>query len=107
MSQPNYLLKPSEIGELALKTDILERQQQELIEDSRRRKTEQIIVLSCIGIYLVAFAVMMLVHQIAWEVDFLWSIFPGYTLPIIVLLVATATVIFVCLRYARILHNVK
>lgn len=103
----DYLLKPSEIDELAVKTDILERQQQELKENYQRRKTKQLIILSCIGIYLIAFAVIMLIHQLAWEVDFLWIIFPGFTLPIIVLLVATAAVIFVCLKHSKTAHNVK
>lgn len=103
----DYLLKPSEIDELALKTGILERQQQELKEDYQRRKAKQIIVLSCIGIYLIAFAVIMLIHQITWEVGFLRNIFPGFTLLIIVLLVATAAVIFVCLKHGKTAHNVK
>lgn len=103
----DYLLKQSEIDELALKTDILERQQQELKEDSLRRKTKRLIVLSCIGIYLIAFALIMLINQIAWEVDFLRSIFPGLTLHIIVLLVATAAIIFVCLKHGKTAHNVK
>lgn len=103
----DYLLKPSEIDELALKTGILERQQQELKEDYQRRKAKQIIVLSCIGIYLIAFAVIMLIHQITWEVGFLRNIFPGFTLLIIVLLVATASVIFVCLKHGKTAHNVK
>lgn len=103
----DYLLKPSEIDELALKTDILERQQQELKEDSQRRKTKQLLVLSCIGIYLAALAVIMLIHRIAWQVEFLWNIFPGFTLPIIVLLFATAAVIFVCLKHCKTARNVK
>lgn len=103
----DYLLKPSEIDELALKTDILERQQQALKEESQKQKTKRFIVLSSIGIYLAAFAVIMLIHQIAWQVDFLWSIFPGFSLPIIVLLVATAAVIFVCLKHGKTAHDVK
>lgn len=103
----DYLLKPSEIDELALKTDILERQQQELKEDSQRRKTQQLLVLSCIGIYLAALAVIMLIRQIAWQVEFLWNIFPGFTLHIIVLLFATAAVIFVCLKHSKTASNVK
>lgn len=58
----DYLLKPSEIDELALKTDILERQQQALKEESQKQKTKRFIVLSSIGIYLAAFAVIMLIH---------------------------------------------
>lgn len=101
----DYLLKPSEIDELTLKTEILERQQQEFKKDAQRRKTKQSIVLSSIAIYLIAFALMMLVRSIAWEVDFLWNIFPGVTFPIIALLIATAIVIYVCLKYSKGTHN--
>lgn len=97
----DYLLKPSEIDELAMKTEILERQQQELKEDSQKRKAKQYMVLTCIGIYFVAFSIIMLIHQIAWQVDFLWDIFPGFTLHIIVFFVATAIAIFVNLKHRK------
>lgn len=97
----DYLLKPSKVDELTLKTEILERQQQDLKDDCQKRKSKQFIILSCVGIYLVAFAFIMLINQISWEVDFLWNIFPGITLPIIVFLVATAMAIFICLKHSK------
>lgn len=101
----HYLLKPSEIDKLAIKAAMLERQQQALKEDSQKRKSKQFIVLSCIGVYLVAFAIVMLINRLASEIDFLWNAFPGFTLHIIAFFIATAVVIFMCLKHARKCQN--
>ena len=95
----DYLLKPSEIDELSAKTQILEQHQKELENEIQQRETRKNIVLSCIAIYLMAFAVILLIDRISWEVDFLWRIFPGITLPVIVLLIATAISILICRKY--------
>ena len=95
----DYLLKPSEIDELSAKTQMLEQHQKELEHEIQKRKVRNSIILSCAAIYLVAFAVIMLIHRISWEVDFLRYIFPGLTLPVIVLLIATAISIFICRKY--------
>lgn len=95
----DYLLKPSEVDELTLKTEILEQQQQELKEACRKKKEKQWMLLSCAAIYLVAFAVIFILHQLTWQIDFLWELFPGITLHLIVLLVATAVAVFVYLKH--------
>lgn len=97
----DYLLKPSEIDELTLKTEILERQQQELKSANQKQKAKQFYLISCVGIYLLAFAVFILIRLMSKEIDFLWNIFPGVTLPIVVFLPATAIAIFVCLKYSK------
>lgn len=97
----DYLLKPSEIDRLAIKAEMLERQQQELKEDSQKRKTKQFIILSSLGVYLVSFAIVLLIQRMAWEIDFLWNLFPGVTLHIIAFLIATAIVIFMCLKLVK------
>lgn len=94
----DYLLKPSEVDELTLKTEILEQQQQEL-KEACRKKEKQWMLLSCAAIYLVAFAVIFILHQLTWQIDFLWELFPGITLHLIVLLVATAVAVFVYLKH--------
>lgn len=93
------LLKPSELDELSIKTEVLEKQQRELANEQKRRQDRQFIILSSVGIYLSAFAVIILVHFISLQNDFLWNIFPGITLPVVVLFVATAGVIWNVLRY--------
>lgn len=95
----DYLLKPSELDQLSIKTEMLEKQQQELAMESRKRKEKQFCIWSCVGIYLTAFALLILLRNISLENDFLWNIFPGFTLPFIILAVATAVAIMVCLRH--------
>ena len=97
----DYLLRPSDIDALSIKADALERQQQELKRAFRKRKRTQRFLACCAGIYLVAFAVMMLERQLSMEADFLWALFPGLTFPIIAGVVATAVAIFVWLKQAR------
>lgn len=97
----DYLLKPSEADALAIQADALERQQQELEKAFQKREKKQRLFARCMGIYLIAFAVAMLEDRIAWEVDFLWNVFPGFTFPMIVCLVATAVAIFVCLKHTK------
>lgn len=93
------LLKPSELDELSIKTEVLEKQQRELANEQKRRQDRQFIIFSSMGIYLAAFAVIILVHFISLENDFLWNILPGMTLPVMVLFIATAAVIWNVLRY--------
>ncbi len=97
----DYLLRPSDIDALSIKADALERQQQELKRAFRKRKRIQRFLACCAGIYLMAFAVMMLERQLSMEADFLWALFPGLTFPIVAGVVATAVVIFVWLKQAR------
>lgn len=86
----DYLLKPSDMDILSVKTEMLEKQQKSLEDTIHKKEKKKHIILGCISIYLIAFAVIMLIEQISWENDFLWNIFPGLTLHIIVLFVATA-----------------
>lgn len=97
----DYLLKPSEIDKLAIKTEILERQQEKLYLENQKQKSKQIYILSFTAIYIVAFAVIMLIDRISWEVNFLWYIFPGFTLHIFVLVIATAIAIRVFYKQLR------
>lgn len=95
----NHLLKPSELDQLSIKTEMLEKQQQELAAENRKRREKQFCIWSCVGIYLIAAALIVLLRSISFENNFLWNIFPGFTLPFIVLAAATAGAIIVCLRH--------
>lgn len=94
----DYLLKPSELDELAMKTEMLEKRQREILENEEKSKEKQYCICVCASIYIIAFAVFMLIRQVSWINDVLWNIFPGATLPIILLLIATAAAILVCVR---------
>ena len=87
----DYLLKPSEIDELSIKTEILEKQQQEMIQKERKRDAFFHCLFSCLAIYLIAFAVYFIGHfyfQI-WNPSVIFAEF----------LIATAICILVCLKY--------
>ena len=95
----DHLLKPSELDQLSIKTEMLEKQQQELAAENRKRREKQFCIWSCVGIYLIAAALIVLLRSISFENNFLWNIFPGFTLPFIVLAAATAGAIIVCLSH--------
>ena len=95
----DHMLKPSELDQLSIKTEMLEKQQQELAAENRKRREKQFCIWSCVGIYLIAAALIVLLRSISFENNFLWNIFPGFTLPFIVLAAATAGAIIVCLRH--------
>ena len=87
----DYLLKPSEIDELSIKTEILEKQQQEMIQKERKRDAFFHCLFSYLAIYLIAFAVYFIGHfyfQI-WNPSVIFAEF----------LIATAICILVCLKY--------
>lgn len=94
----DYLLKPSELDELAIKTEMLEKRQQEILEKDKKRMERQYCIMASVSIYLTAFAVYMLIRQVSWINDTLWNIFPGVSLLVIILLLATAAAILVCVR---------
>lgn len=83
----DYLLKPSEIDELSVKTEILEKQQQQLLNRENRRSRLIRCVMYSLGVYLIAFVVYIIGH-FYFEI---WN-------PAVVLaefLIATAAVLFV------------
>ena len=95
----DYLLKPSELDELSIKTEILENKQQEL--ESKKRRDSQICIFSCAGVYLTAIAAVILLHNISQVNDYLWNILPGVTLPLSAFLIATAISGWICVRHKK------
>lgn len=88
----DYLLKSSEIDDLSVKTEILEKQQQIML--IREQKRQQILecVLYSIAIYLIFFAVYFIGHFHFWKWVANPSVFfAGF-------LFATAIVIFICVK---------
>lgn len=81
------LLKPSEIDELSVKTEILAKQQQQLFAHEKRRRETMRCLLYSIGIYLLFFAAYCIGH-----------FYFGIWNPSIILaefLIATTAVIFI------------
>lgn len=58
----DYLLKPSEIDELSVKTEILEKQQQQLLNRENRRNKLLRCVIYSLGVYLIFFVVYIIGH---------------------------------------------
>ena len=87
----DYLLRPSELDELS--------KQQELIEQAERANKKKRNILSCAAVYTAALAAAILLHLISWEWDFLWNVFPGVTLYIVIFLAASALCIGICARH--------
>ena len=56
------------------------------------------IFFKCLAICLTALAVMMLLRQFSWQNDFLWRLFPGVTMPIILILLAAALCVAVYVK---------
>lgn len=95
----DYLLKPTEIDLLSVKTQMLENQQKTLEQTMQSKKEwQKKTLLGCIAIYLIAFAVLILIDSLTWMNDFLWNLLPGLTLHIILFCIATAVSIVFCLR---------
>ncbi len=89
----DYLLKSSEIDDLSVKTEMLEKQQQQML--ARERKQEKIrgCILYSLAVYLLFFAVCMVEHYYLFWKD-IWnpSIFVAE------FLISTAIVVLVCAR---------
>ena len=90
----DYLLKSSEIDDLSVKTEMLEKQQQMMIE----REQKQRLVFSCImysvAVYLVFFAVCFIERFFFHELDVLG----GQEILFAEFLIATAVVVFICVK---------
>ena len=68
----DYLLKPSEIDELSVKTDMLEQQQKQLLNREQTRTKIFLNILYSAAIYLICLAVFFVGHyfyfSLEWEV---------------------------------------
>lgn len=86
----DYLLKPSEMDELSIKTEMLEKQQQQLLIREQRYKRIFTCIMYSLGIYLFFFAVYFIGHFYfeIWNPSVIFAEF----------LIATAIVIFVWIK---------
>ena len=58
----DYLLKPSEIDALSVKTEILEKQQQQLLDREKKQNRTIRCLMHSVGIYLIFLAVYFIGH---------------------------------------------
>lgn len=86
----DYLLKSSEIDDLSVKTEMLERQQQMMLVREQKRHRTLECVMYAVAVYLIFFAVYFIGHYYfeIWNASVIFSEF----------LIATAVVIFICIK---------
>ena len=89
----DYLLKSSEIDDLSVKTEMLEKQQQQMLAREQRKQRNRECILYVIAIYMVLFAVYFVEKELFWELGWMTN----HTW-IAEFLVATAVVVFVCAK---------
>lgn len=86
----DYLLKSSEIDDLSVKTEMLEKQQQRIFIREQKRQQIWVCVMYSVAVYLIFFAVYFIGHFHFWE----WVANPSVAFA--GFLIATAIVIFIC-----------
>ena len=86
----DYLLKSSEIDDLSVKTELLEKQQQMILIREQRRQQILGCVAYSVAVYLIFFATYFIGHYYfrIWNPSVIFSEF----------LIATAIVIFICVK---------
>lgn len=102
----DYLLKPSEINDLSIRTNKLEKNQQELAQQVNSKDKQHFRILSCVLIYLIAFAIILLspllIVMFRFETPFAFSPLP---LVLFVLIIATAVSILVNMKHDKNINN--
>jgi transcriptional regulator with XRE-family HTH domain len=96
----DYLLKPSEVDQLAIRTETIEKKQERLQEEFQKQHVKSHRILSCAFIYVVALAIFAFIHlpyiEIFTDVEdlrFAWLV--------LILLIATAVAIQANLRITK------
>lgn len=90
----DYLLKSSEIDDLSVKTEMLEKQQQMMfVREQKQRQVFGCIMYSA-AVYLVFFAVCFIERFFFYELDVLG----GKAILFAEFLIATAVVVFICVN---------
>lgn len=86
----DYLLKPSEIDELSVKTEMLEKQQQQILIRERRQRRLVRCIAYAAGVYLLFLAVFLIGHFYfeIWNPSVVFAEF----------IIATAIVIFISIK---------
>lgn len=89
----DFLLKPSEVDELSLRTEMIEKKQNELLISQQAKDKKRASILTCIFIYLMAFAVILVVRFPLF--NYISHPMPVY---LIILVVATACAVLMGIK---------
>lgn len=96
----DYLLKPNDMDELSIRTEMLEKQQQSLLDENRKKSIKRYRFLSCTIIYLVTFALIVIFRFALFQFHEYIAL-PGVTGYFVILAIATALAISVNMRYEQ------
>ena len=90
----DYLLKSSEIDDLSVKTEMLERQQQMMLGREQKQRQVFSCIMYSIAVYLVFFAVCFVEHFFFFE----FEVMGGQEILFAEFLIACSIVIFICVK---------
>lgn len=90
----DYLLKPSEIDDLSVKTEMLEKQQQMILEQEQKQRQIFGCIIYSFIVYIIFFAVCCIEHFFFFEFDILG----GQEILLAEFLIATAIVAFIFVK---------
>lgn len=90
----DYLLKSSEIDDLSVKTEMLEKQQQQILIREQKRQQTLGCVMYSLAVYLIFFAVCFIERFFFFEYDVLG----GQEVLLAEFFIATAAVIIICVK---------
>ncbi len=90
----DYLLKSSEIDDLSVKTEMLEKQQQMMLGREQKQRQVFSCIMYSVVVYLVFFAVCFIERFFFHELDVLG----GQEILFAEFLIATAVVVFICVK---------
>lgn len=96
----DYLLKESEVDELTVRTQALEKKQQALLSETEKAKRRRYRILSCVVVYLLAFAITIVFRFALFEFHEVINL-PGITGYVIIFAVASAIAIMVNLGHGQ------
>ena len=90
----DYLLKSSEIDDLSVKTEMLEKQQQMMLGREQKQRQAFSCVVYALAVYLVFLAVCFIEHFFFFE----FAVLGGKEVILAEFLIATAIVIIICVK---------
>lgn len=96
----DYLLKESDVDELTIRTEMLERQQQTLLSEAKKTERKHYRIMSCTVIYLISFALSVIFRFALFDYHMTIGL-PGITGYLIIFVIATAIAITVNMHHDK------
>ena len=88
-------MKPSEIDELSIRTEMLEKRQEEIVKKTMKAQNIRFCILSSLAVFLIAIALLFVMHSYMLKFNF----YPAVAFSI--LPISAAIAVFINLRYIK------